>query len=181
MVEGEDYQFLVVGDGGLAAAGFIRGDITAYVAATSDAAILSGRGIELRNITPDKFRVFFGNGFAAMTDYIEANPEVIEGFGRAVVRGARFAADPANFEATLDHAASLNPQEAENRELAASLLEQIIIRQTPFDMDLGYGYQSHEAWVAWQNSLLESGEMDAPVEDLEAVYTNDFVDAWNQQ
>lgn len=181
MEEGTDYEFLVVGDGGLAAAGFLRGDIDAYVAATSDAAILSSRGLALRNITPEKFRAFFGNGFAAMTDYIEANPEIIEGFGRAVVKGARFAADPANIERTIDHAAAVNPQEGEDREFSRALIEQIVIRQTPFEPELGYGYQDHEAWVAWQDSLVASGELEAPIEDLEAVYTNDFVDAWNAQ
>ena len=63
-----------MGNGGPATAGFMRGDIDAYVAATSDAAILNSRGL-------------------ATGDYIEANPEVVEGFSRAVV------SDPANIEA----------------------------------------------------------------------------------
>jgi len=181
MVEGIDYSFLVVGDGGLAAAGFIRNDIDAYVAATSDAAILNSRGVALRNITPDKFRVFFGNGFAAMTDWIETNPTTVEAFGRAVARGSRFAADPANMETMIDHVSLVNPQEGEDREFSRALIEQIIIRQTPFDPEKGYGYQDAEAWKAWQDSLVASGELAAPVDDLEAVYTNDFVEAWNAE
>lgn len=181
MTEGADYQFLVVGDGGMAAAGFLRDDIAAYVAATSDAAILNSRGLELRNITPDKFRAFFGNGFAAMSDYIEAHPERIEAFGRAVVKGARFAAEPDNIEATIDHAAALNPQEGEDREFAKALIEQIVVRQTPFDPARGYGYQDQAAWQAWHDSLLQSGELKSPIADLEAVYTNDFVDRWNAE
>lgn len=179
MKEGSDYSFLVVGDGGLAAAGFLRGDIDAYVAATSDAAILNSRGLALRNITPDKFRRFFGNGFAAMTDYIEKNPDVIEAFGKAVVQGARFASDPANIEKVIDHAAAVNPQEGEDREFSKALIQQIIVRQTPFDPSKGYGYQDHDAWQAWQNSLVASGEMKQPLADLNAVYTNRFVEAWN--
>jgi NitT/TauT family transport system substrate-binding protein len=181
MEEGKDYTFLVVGDGGLATAGFMRGDIDAYVAATSDAAILNSRGLSLRNITPEKFRQFFGNGFAAMTDYIEKNPDVIEGFGRAVVKGARFAADPANIEKVIDHAAAVNPQEGEDRGFSRALIEQIVVRQTPFDPSKGYGYQDLEAWQAWQESLVSSGELKAPLPDLEAIYTNRFVEAWNAQ
>lgn len=179
MVEGKDYTFLVVGDGGLATAGFMRGDIDAYVAATSDAAILNSRGLKLRNITPEKFRQFFGNGFAAMTDYIEKNPDVIESFGKAVVQGARFAADPANIEKVIDHAAAVNPQEGEDRAFSKALIEQIVVRQTPFDPTKGYGYQDLEAWQAWQDSLVSSGEMKAPLPDLNAIYTNRFVEAWN--
>lgn len=178
--EGTDYTFLVVGDGGMATAGFMRDDIDAYVAATSDAAILNNRGMALRNITPEKFRVFFGNGLAAMTDYIEANPATIESFGRAVVKGARFAAEPANIETLIDHATAINPQEGEDRDFARALIEQIIVRQTPFDPALGYGYQDDTAWAAWQESLVESGELTTPL-DLSSVYTNDFVDAWNAQ
>jgi NitT/TauT family transport system substrate-binding protein len=179
MEEGTDYSFLVVGDGGLATAGFSRGDIAAYVAATSDSAIMSARGLALRNITPEKFRTFFGNGIAAMGDYIEANPDVIEGFGRAVVKGARFAADPNNIEAVLDHTSAINPQESEDREFARALVEQIIVRQTPFDPAAGYGFQDDTAWAAWQESLVESGDLGAPLDDLEAAYTNDFSAAWN--
>ena len=46
MTEGKDYTFLPVGDGGTAAAAFLRGDIEAYAAAISDAAIMETRGIE---------------------------------------------------------------------------------------------------------------------------------------
>ena len=89
MKEGKDYTFIPVGDGGPATAGFLRGDIEAYVAATSDAAILNARGVPVRDITPEKFKSYFGNGYAAMGDYIAKNPDVIEGFGRAMVRATR--------------------------------------------------------------------------------------------
>ena len=179
--EGTDYNFLVVGDGGQATAGFLRGDIDAYAAATNDAAILNARGVALENITPEKYKTFFGNALAAMDSYLEENREDVEGFGRALVRGAKWAADPANRDALIEHIGAENPQEIEDRDFANALIDQIIIRQTPFDPDLGYGYQDHEAWVAWEESLVASGELEAPLEDLSAVYTNEFIDTWNQQ
>lgn len=181
LVEGEDYSFLVVGDGGQATAGFLRGDIDAYAAATNDAAVLNARGVALENITPDKYRTFFGNALAAMQTYLDENQEDVEGFGRALVKGAKWAADPANREELINHIAAENPQEVEDREFANALIDQIIIRQTPFDPSLGYGYQDHEAWVAWEESLLASGELEQPLEDLSVVYTNDFIDTWNQE
>jgi len=181
MKEGEDYTFLPVGDGGTAGVAFLRGDIAAYAGAVSDAAILAYRGIELTEITPEKFLGYFGNGGAALQSYIDENPDVIEGFGRAMVRGARFAADPANEEKALDHMAAGNPQEGEDREFASALLKAATERMTPTNAyaDKGLGYQPPEHWETWQQSLMDSGEMAAPSPDLAAGYTNDFVDRWN--
>lgn len=177
--EGKDYTFLVVGDGGQATAGFLRGDIHAYAAATNDAAILNARGVKLENITPDKYKTFFGNALAAMTPYLEENRADVEGFGRALVKGAKWAADPANRDQLIAHIGAENPQEVEDKDFANALIDQIIIRQTPFDLSKGYGYQDHEAWQAWEASLIASGELEKPFDDLSAVYTNDFIDIWN--
>lgn len=181
LVEGTDYEFLVVGDGGQATAGFLRKDIDAYAAASNDAAILNARGVTLENITPDKFKSFFGNSLVAMDSYLETNRADVEGFGRALVKGAKFAADPANRDAMLDHISAENPQEVEDREFANALIDQIVIRQTPFEMEKGWGYQDLEAWQAWEESLLASGELEAALPDLSAVYTNDFIEIWNAE
>lgn len=179
LVEGTDFDFLVVGDGGQATAGFLREDIDAYAAATNDAAILNARGVALANITPEHYKTFFGNSLAAMTAYLETNREDVEGFGRALVKGAIFAADPANRDALLEHIGAENPQEVEDRDFANALIDQIVVRQTPFDIEKGWGWQDLEAWQAWEASLLASGELEAPMADLSAVYTTEFVDIWN--
>ncbi|MBB4003567.1 MAG: ABC transporter substrate-binding protein [Aurantimonas endophytica] len=180
MEEGDDYEFLVVGDGGLAVAGFTRGDIDAYAAATSDGAILNQRGLAMTNITPDKFRTYFGNGFVALAPFIAENPDVIEGFGRAVARGSTFAMDPANIETVLKHTAAGNPQEGEDQDFARALTEAIIARQTPPE-GKRLGENDPAAWKAWHDSLLASGDLAEPLPDLEAAYNNDFVDAWSQE
>ncbi|WP_224000967.1 ABC transporter substrate-binding protein [Aureimonas sp. SA4125] len=179
MKEGEDYEFLVVGDGGLAVAGFSRGDIDAYAAATSDGAILNQRGLPMANITPDRFRTFFGNGFVALAPFIAENPDVIEGFGRAVARGSTFAMDKANIETVLRHTATGNPQEGEDPDFARALTEAIIARQTPPD-GKRLGENDPAAWTAWHDSLLASGDLAKPLPDLDAAYSNDFVEAWSK-
>ena len=180
MQEGKDYTFIPVGDGGPATAGFMRGDIQAYVAATSDAAILNSRGIPVRDITPEKFQSFFGNGYAAMGDYIAKNPDVIEGFGRAMVRATKFVMDPKNRDAALKHLAALNPQEGENRKFAETLLEAVLIKATPVDKSKPWGYQPPEDWEAWHKALQSTGDLKQPLPDIKAAYTNKFVEAWNQ-
>jgi NitT/TauT family transport system substrate-binding protein len=181
--EGTDYTFLPVGDGGTATVAFMRDEVAAYAAAVSDAAIMKNRGLVLREITPEQYLAFFGNGFAAMREYIEANPAVIEGFGRAMVRGMKFALDPANVDATLAHAAVGNPSEGEDKAFAASLLAAAMERMTPTDAFAaqGFGYLPPEHWEMWHESAQASGALSAPLPDLTAAYTNDFVAGWNAE
>jgi len=183
MAEGTDYTFLPVGDGGTATVAFMRDEVAAYAAAVSDAAILKSRGMVLREITPEQYLAFFGNGYAAMREYIEANPQVMEGFGRALVRGMNFALDPANLDAVLAHAAVGNPQEGEDRDFAASLLAAAAERMTPTEAfaDQGFGYLPPEHWELWHQSALDSGTLAEPLDDLTAAYSNDFVAGWNAE
>lgn len=172
--EGADYEFLAVGDGGQATAAFERGEIEAYSAAISDMAIIEARGLPLRELTPEEFLTYFGNGYTTMGSTIEQDPELIEGFSRAMAQGTEFA--KANKEATLEHCGEVNPEEASDPELADALYEAIVPRTEPLEGN-AVGYFPPEAWEAWQESILESGELDAPVDDLESAYTNDYVDS----
>jgi NitT/TauT family transport system substrate-binding protein len=182
MEAGTDYEFLPIGDGGTASAAFLREEVESYAAAISDAAIITAAGIPLREITPEEYLGYFGNGVAALASYIEANPDVIEGFGRAMVRGMRFTMDEANRDAVLAHTAAGNPQEGENKELASALLSAVIDRTTPTDayMDQGFGYQPPEHWELWHESMVNSDALAEPLPDLSEAYTNEFVETWNQ-
>ena len=181
MQEPRDYRFIPVGDGGPAVAGFLRGDIEAYVGASADAAIMNHRGMAVRDITPDKYQTFFGNGVAAMRAFIDGNPQVVEGFGRSLVRATHFANIPTNREKVLRHLAVGNPQELEDRRFANALLDVVLQKGQPHDPARGWGYQDPVHWEAWHRSLVESRELDAPLPDLSAAYTNRFVEAWNRR
>ncbi|WGF86718.1 ABC transporter substrate-binding protein [Marinivivus vitaminiproducens] len=180
MTEGEDFTFLPVGDGGLATAAFLRGDIEAYAAATSDAAILTYRGQEVRDITPAEFQSYFGNGFAVLREYMDANPDVVEAFGKGLVRGTVFALDPANKEKTLEYAAIGNPQEGEDPEFASVMFDAVAERKLPVDSSLPWGYMPPEHWEAWHKSLQAAGALKEPLPDLTAAYTNDYIETWNE-
>ncbi|MEM8552266.1 MAG: ABC transporter substrate-binding protein [Pseudomonadota bacterium] len=183
MSEGVDYTFLPVGDGGTAAVAFLRDDVNSYAGAVSDAAILASRGLELVEITPPEYLGFFGNGFAAYGSYIEENPEIIEGFGKAIVKGMNFMTDPANRDAALAHMAAGNPQEGEDKDFAGALLDAVIERMTPTDEFAaeGFGFQPPEHWQAWHESLQASGALEEPLDSLEAAYSNEMIRAWNAQ
>lgn len=171
--EDADYTFLPVGDGGQATAAFERGDIVAYSAAISDMAIIEARGLPLREITPEEFLAYFGNGYAAMADYMEANPEIIQGFTTALLRGNEWALE--NKDGTLEHCAEINPEEGSDTELTSALYDAITERSQPLG-DEPVGAFPPEGWEAWQQNLLDSGELEAPLDDLTAAYTNEFVE-----
>lgn len=181
MKEGTDYTFLPVGDGGTAAVAFLRDDVDAYAGAVSDAAILRSRGLDLTEITPEQYLGFFGNGFATLAEYMAENPGVIEKFGRAIVRGTDFVADPANRDAALEHMAAGNPLEGEDKAFAGALLDAVVDRMTPTDefRGEGFGYQPPQHWQAWHESLQQSGALEAPLDDLDAAYSNAMVGGWN--
>ena len=180
MTENEDYTFLPVGDGGPATAAFTRGDIEAYAASTSDAAILNQRGLAVRDITPEEFLSFFGNGYATMRSTIEEDPELVEGFGRAIVRAQVFAMDEANRATVLAHLKAGMPQESEDPEFAEALFEAVLAKTIPLDLSNGWGYQDPAHWERWHDSVVETGALEQPLPDLEAAYTNEFVPAWNE-
>jgi NitT/TauT family transport system substrate-binding protein len=178
--EGADFTFLPVGDGGTAAVAFLRDEVNSYAGAVSDAAILAARGLNLREITPEAYLGFFGNGIAMLESQMAAMPELAPKFGRALVRGTRFAADPANKEKALAHCAAGNPQEGE-QDYAPSLYDGVLNRMTPTDAFIaqGHGYQPPEHWQRIHDSAVASGALEKPLDDLSAVYTNEFVAGWN--
>lgn len=179
MSEPADYTFIPVGDGGPATAGLQRGDIVAYVGSLADRAIITFRGMPMRDITPEKFDTLFGNGFAAMTSYVNENPEIVEGFGRALVRATIFTRDPANRDRVLDHLEAVNPQEIEDRGFANALLDAVLAKGLPHNPDNGWGYNDPEHWQAWHDSLVSGGDLAAPMADISVAYSNAFVTAWN--
>jgi len=180
MKEGKDYTFLPVGDGGMAAAAFLRGDIEAYAASiTSDAAVIQRRGIPLRDITPDRYLSLFGNGFAVLASYLKENPDVIKGFGRAMVRGTKFGLIPANRSKVLQYCKKGNQQEGEDTILANAVMDMALSRMAPSDPSKGWGYTPPEGMKLWHESALSSGFLKAPLPKLDDAYTNQFVNYWN--
>jgi NitT/TauT family transport system substrate-binding protein len=177
--DGADYEFLAIGDGGTAVAAFLNKEVGAYAAAVADSAIISSRGIPLREITPEPYLDYFGNGWAVTRKFLDENKETVEGFGRALVRGTKFGLDPANRDATLKHVAAGNPQESEDPVFAAALLTAIQGRTLPVDSKDPFGYMPPAAWVKWQESLVASGGLEKPLDNIEEAYTNQFVETWN--
>jgi NitT/TauT family transport system substrate-binding protein len=113
--------------------------------------------MHVREITPKEYLPYLGNGYAVMHSYMEEHPEVIEAFGRALVRGLEFGMIRANEERVLEHTAAGNPQEGEDPAFAPALLEAIKGRLTPADPDEGWGCEPPEHWELWHGEQIASG------------------------
>ena len=174
MTEGDDYEFLTVGDGGPATAAFLNGEIDAYSASTADTAILNQRGMAVRDITPAEFGRFFGNGIATMADTIANDRELVEGWSRAFAKGHAFALDDANREAVLAHLAAGNPQEGEDKEFQSALFDAVRSKTVPTEGSAHLGWYPAEVWGEWQDALVAGGEISGPLDDLSAAWTNEF-------
>jgi NitT/TauT family transport system substrate-binding protein len=181
LTEGTDYTFLTVGDGGPATAAFQRDEIIAYAASTADAAILNQRGMPVRDITPAEYARFFGNGLATMGNIVRDDPELVEKFLRAFMKGHAFALDDANREAVMKHLAAGNPQESEDAAFASALFDAVRSKTVPIDASTGLGFMPPEVWEEWQASLIAGGDLTAPLDDLSAAFTNDFVTKLNAE
>jgi len=176
----EDFTFLTVGDGGPATVAFNSGEMDAYAASTADAAILNQRGVKVRDITPPEFAKFFGNGIATMGETIREDRELVEKWGRAFARGHAFALDDANRDAVLAHLKEGNPQEGEDAEFQSALFDEVRSKTIPVDDSNGLGYLPPDVWEEWQASLVAGGELEQPLDDLDAAFTNEFIEGWNE-
>ncbi len=177
--ENTDYKFLTVGDGGPATAGFQRNDIQAYAASTADTAVLNNRGMRVRDITPPEHQTLFGNGIATMGATIRNNPDLVTKFGRALARAHAFALNPANKARVMAHLKAGMPQESEDAAFASALFDAVSAKTVPLDQSKGFGYQPPEGWEVWHKNMQTTGDLKAPLPDLSAAYTNQFVAAWN--
>lgn len=171
--EGVDFEFLPVGDGGPATAGFERGEIEAYAAAVPDMAIIEARGLPLREITPPEYKTVFGNGYATTQSLIDSDPDLVQGFVNGLVEGALFG--EANPDAAEEDCAQMNPEEATDPELARALLDLTIGVSKPLD-GLPWGTYSLKAWEGWGESLVGDGTLDE-TPDVTKAFTNQFVEA----
>lgn len=175
LVEGTDYEFLPVGDGGQATAAFERGEVVAYAAGVPDIGIMEARGLVLNDITPDNYKLFYGNMYGVQASTIAEQPELVQAFVNALVKGSAFGQDPANFDAVLADCAIQNPEEGSEPDLAAAILRVVLVHTTPLG-GVDYGYYDMAGWEFIQQVALDGGSI-AAAQDLNAIFTNQFVEA----
>jgi NitT/TauT family transport system substrate-binding protein len=128
---------------------------------------LAGRGEAINVIRVSDFIDMVANGIVTNEDTIANNPELVAGFVRALLKGLN---DTLN-----------NPEEA--YEISKNFVEglddsrlPVLEASLPLWQADTLGETEAASWTATENVLLEMGFLDAPVENLEAAFTNDFIE-----
>jgi NitT/TauT family transport system substrate-binding protein len=128
---------------------------------------LAGMGEEVNVIYVADFIDMVANGIITNETVIAENPELVEGFVRATLRGLQDTlADPAAaFEISKEYVEGLQDDRLPVLEASLPLWQAEIL-----------GLTTADSWQQTQAVLLNSGQLDTPVENLEAAFTNEFVE-----
>ena len=129
---------------------------------------LAGQGEEINVLYVSDFIDMVANGIITNEETIAEHPEMVEGFVRAILRGLEDTlADPEGaFEISKNFVEGL---EDERMPVLTASLE--------FWQADNLGMTDASSWSQTEAVLLEMGLLDAPLDDLEAAFTNEFVES----
>lgn len=129
---------------------------------------LADRGVDINIIPVDESIDLVANGVISNETVIAENPELVQGFVRALLRGlADTIADPAEaYEISKEYVEGLDDSRR-------AVLDASIELWTANTL----GVTEPASWERTQDVLLQMGFLEAPLEDLDEIYTNRFVEA----
>lgn len=113
-----------------------------------------------------------GLTYVATGDYIEENPDVVERFLRAVLRGIQYADE--NREEAVDIVLEFGPEENPEHQRYMLDTELDMARNPDADVDL-IGWQTEERWQRLHDFLVQYGALSGALTDITAAFTNEFV------
>ena len=128
---------------------------------------LAGQGVAINEIGVADYIDLVANGILTNEQTIADNPELVQGFSNAFLRGLEDTlADPDEaFEISKKYVEGLD--DSRKSVLEASL---------PLWKAEQLGRTDPAAWQQTQDILLQMGLLDAPLADLDSLYTNEFVE-----
>lgn len=127
---------------------------------------LAAQGVEINVIEVADYIDLVANGIISNEETIASDPELVSGFVRATLRGlADTLADPAE-------AYSISKRYIEGLDDSRMGVLEASLEMWQADVP---GLTDERAWQKTQEILLDIGFLDAPLDDLSAAFTNDFV------
>ena len=145
-------------------------------------------GIAIRRLPiPDPFRAIFSNGIVAGDQTIERQPQVVAGFGRALVKSwiaCREAAAPCVRAWWAANPASRPPAGQEPQQLQADMRIAMADRDS-IDGFIGdaprlYGHYTEESWRQMIAVMHAEGQIARADLEIARLYTNRFVEDYNR-
>ncbi|TGO05072.1 ABC transporter substrate-binding protein [Serinibacter arcticus] len=183
--EGEDFDNIAVGTGAAALQALEADQVQALSLWDTEYAAFEATGVELNYFTTPEVASLFSTTYFTSPDYLEASPDVVEGFGRAMAKATLFTAT--NPEAALrimyeDFPATRLAGVSEDEQLATDLtaLERRIELLTADDPEgtATWGAYAPEAVTAWATFAVDSGIVPAEI-DAQAHVQNLLVEGYN--
>lgn len=179
--EGADVNMIIIGEGDATTVRALEnGQAQAYSSSKRDVIAINSQGIETTVITPEEVQKFPGDGIAVTAETLEEDPEMVEGFVRASLKGRAFGL--ANLDATYAYFEENFPEAlADDPELAQAFFDLQIDSYTakPDSIPLA-GLPPVDAWKTYMEFLqLGEGEQKAltgPV-DVDAILREEVVEA----
>jgi NitT/TauT family transport system substrate-binding protein len=179
----EDVNMVPLGAGAAALEALRDGTVSALSLWAGAIAVFENQGAELTLFKSQELDRAPGFVLATTDSYIEENPEIVEKVGRIFAKAHVFAMT--NPEATVraywEAAPENRPAEVTDQTIAEQVhILEVGLRDMRVDNrpDTRFGWSDSEGIDVLQDYLIENGArtVKLPVEDL---YTNDFVDAFN--
>lgn len=161
----DDVKLLPIGAAGPQSKAAIEGgEVDAYATSYPDVASLVADGLQLRDITPEKYSRTPGDCFVVMKDTL-ADPEkrkAIIAIGRAWAQGANFTI--ANPKAALELSCPEVPEECKNEAFASEYMDQTAKLLVPLDTSVKPVGIDLEGWQTTADVLKQTGTIDTDVD-----------------
>jgi len=182
--EGVDYQIQGIGEGGaLTMQALENGDAQAYSSSVFDVASIEAAGMPLTQIMPEEFLYFPSVAMVADCDHFEENKEVFARFARAVTKATVWT--EGNEEAALEIIKTVEPELFEDEALGTAFWDatQEMNAFHPSMEGSPYGSHYREGWETYMEfasqGTEEEGALNADAVDLDALLTDELLDAAN--
>lgn len=178
-----EITYLSVGVGGQALQALRSGHVDGLILFDSLYVQMEGMGAKLRYIYGEGQERLFSTQFVMRTETIKEDPDFAVGFGRAIAKATLFARE--NPEACVRMLWAEFPSsrvagmpESEQVKNDVAVLKKRMELLIPDD-DKGWGRYNEKDVEAWDAFAASGGIIKAPLADLNSVFTNQFVDAFN--
>ncbi|GLJ62460.1 exported protein [Microbacterium barkeri] len=183
--EDVDFTNVAVGTGAAALQALETGQVDALSLWDTEYAAFEQTGAELTYFTTPEVESLFSTTYFTSPDYVSSEPDVVEGFGRAMAKATLFTAT--NPEAALRIMYEAYPNTllagaTEDEQLAIDIVAlsrriELLLAGDP-QANGTWGAYSPEAIRAWEDFALEAGIVDSEV-DAASHVVNDFVDGYS--
>ena len=184
----KEIELVPVGVGAPAFRALTTGQVDALNLFDVQHAMLEESGTAIRRLElPPKYANLFSNGFIAHEDTIRDDAETLGAFGRAVAKGTvACEANPRGCVLNFwQHYPNQRPTEGSEEEQIESGIR---IMRARFDKTVRfapgqealYGAYPREGWQDFIETLFEGGQISTTEIDIDRLYTNELVDAFNR-